>query len=386
MQRGARQVAILLLGVLEDLDHPRAVVEEAVEDRVEPGHVDRRPRLGARPRNARLVGYREDVLRLAVHADHLHRAVGLAQRTRAAAGVPVRHVDDHPEEAAAALGELLALFGILDGDLLRRQVLDRLPHGLEHAEHLRHHRDLRALLLEAPAQHAVERTDERDEGDPAEARDGQLPLRRPDDDGRRRQDVDEPQRDEDLPGEAHELIDLQARHREPDPHQREHQDVGLDHEPHDGHQRDALDDDEVGERSLPPPEEQRGDDHRHDREAGVLVQVEHAEAHRRILGAVAAHELGLSFGKVEGPAVHLGDRRDVEDQEGERSVEDQPVVVTLPGDHLVEAPRADDHGHHEQREDHGDLIAHHLARRRAAPRPGSTCCATPSRPSGSTAR
>ena len=118
--------------------------------------------------------------------------------------------------------------------------------------------------------------------------------------------------------------------------------------------------DGVGERAHPAAEEQRHGDHGHDREAGVLVEVEHAEAHARVLGGVAGDQLGLGLGQVERAAVQLGDGGDVEDEEGERRVEADPLVVGLEGDDDVDAQRADDHGHDEQAEDHGDLVADHL--------------------------
>ena len=75
---------------------------------------------------------------------------------------------------------------------------------------------------------------------------------------------------------------------------------------------DAVDDEGVGARTLPAAEEQRDDDHGHDGQPGVLVQEEHAEAHARVLGAVAGDQLGLGLGQVEGAAVQLGDGGDVE--------------------------------------------------------------------------
>src|SRR5450759_2976126 len=89
----------------------------------------------ARLGDARRVGYGQLVLARVVDADDLHGAVALAERAGTAARFAAGRVDDHAEEAAAALGQPLALLRVLDGDNLHRQMADRGPHGLEHAEH-----------------------------------------------------------------------------------------------------------------------------------------------------------------------------------------------------------------------------------------------------------
>ena len=100
--------------------------------RVEVGH---RLRVGPHPLDARLVDGRQLVGGAVVDADDLDRAVGLAQRAGAAARLAGGRVDGDPEQAAAALGELLALLGVLDRDLALRQVAQGGAHGFEDAEH-----------------------------------------------------------------------------------------------------------------------------------------------------------------------------------------------------------------------------------------------------------
>ena len=93
-----------------------------VEHRLQRLEVDARLRGEAGLGDARRVGHRQLVLAGVVDADDLHGAVALAQRAGAAARLAAGRVDDHAEEAAAALGQPLALLRVLHGDLLHRQV------------------------------------------------------------------------------------------------------------------------------------------------------------------------------------------------------------------------------------------------------------------------
>ena len=57
----------------------------------------------------------------------------------------------------------------------------------------------------------------------------------------------------------------------------------------------------------------------------VFGEEEEAEAHARVLGGEASHDLGVGLGQVERRPVRLGGRRDEEDQDTERLLEHVPV-------------------------------------------------------------
>src|SRR6185295_10769963 len=93
---------------------------------------------------------------------------------------------------------------------------------------------------------------------------------------------------------------------------------------------------------------------------GVFGEEVEGEAHRGILGVVAADEFLLALGVVEGGAVGLGEDGDEEDDADKGLAHDEPAVVNLVADDLVGDDGADDEKRGQDGEAEGDLVRDHL--------------------------
>ena len=208
------------------------------------------------------------------------------------------------------------------------------------------------------------------------------------------QDPGQRDRDEHLPAERHQLVVADPGQGAAQPEEAEHQDEHLGQEPEHRPPAAVRPRPDAGDRPgrAPAAEEQRGGE-RGDRDhVDVLGQLDQRELERGVLGVVAADQLALALGQVEGKPVGLADHRDEVDHERREKQHREPgrVVqgdpghvehraVRLGGDDRRGGQRARVEEHRDERQAHRDLIADHLGRRakRAEQRVGR-----PGRPAG----
>ena len=120
--------------------------------------------------------------------------------------------------------------------------------------------------------------------------------------------------------------------------------------------------------NLPAAEEERRHERGHEHDLDEVAHHEHQVLRSRVLREVAAHELGLGLGEVEGDALRLGHTGREEDQEGHRLIEDAPRRQPAPHEaallarHLLEIERVVGEDDPDQCEPHGDLVGDHLRR------------------------
>ena len=111
----------------------------------------------------------------------------------------------------------------------------------------------------------------------------------------------ERERDEPEPGQPLQLVLAQAGPRDAHPDDDDGDDEALEQGPQPAQG--------VLERAVPAAEPERGEEQRHDDDAGVLGEQEEGEAQPGVLGPGAHDELGVGHGHVEGRPLQLGARR-----------------------------------------------------------------------------
>jgi len=120
------------------------------------------------------------------------------------------------------------------------------------------------------------------------------------------------------------------------------------------------------ERHVPPAEEQRRHQRTRRHHVRVLGDEKERELHRAVFGVITRDELRFGFRQVEWQPVGLGERRDHENEKGDRQIDDVPSAPGLLVDDGVEADVAGEQQYRNRRHAHRDLVGHHL-RTRAQP-------------------
>jgi hypothetical protein len=178
-------------------------------------------------------------------------------------------------------------------------------------------------------------------------------------------DVGQGQRDEAAPSEVHQLIVAKTREHPAHPDEDDHEEGHLGEEHPDvdqaQQQRAGRQVQRVDERHRPTTQEERHHHGRGSDHVGVLTQEEERELHGAVFGVVSADEFGLGLRKIEGQTVGLGERRDQEDDEGQRLLEDHPAVLGLIPDDVAQVEALGEEEDRNHTHAHGDLVGDHLS-------------------------
>src|SRR5689334_11433824 len=183
------------------------------------------------------------------------------------------------------------------------------------------------------------------------------------------EDTEQRQRQQDLPAKTHQLIKTKARQRSAQPNVNKEKDANLHQKSdraHESEKERAARQNQVDERHVPAPEEQRGGQHRDREHVDVFGQEEERKLHRAVFRVKTGDEFGFGFGQIERNAIRLGNRGDQVNDETER-VEKYVPTRAVPGglvlDDLSEIECAGEHDDADQAQAERELVRNHLGRR-----------------------